>query len=136
MYVLDLSFGGAFTLIKFYITTTVKKRYAERNEMAPRYLEGVAAFIASGFGTLFSAPFNYARNIQYATPPNVPHPSSRRAINNLLRSGYKKYPQDGLFTRNSRNRVRYIAKRLRVGWGSARVKKKKIKLQMMICAKY
>lgn len=67
---------------------------------------------AAALATLFSAPFNYVRSIQYAHLVDSSQPR-RRILMQLSRlwENAKQQP----------NRLTYLGQRLRIGWGTARV---------------
>lgn len=61
----DMVFGLVYEVTR----TSLRNHFCpEDNECTPRRLF-YFNILAGGFATLFSSPFNYARNIQYATHP-------------------------------------------------------------------
>lgn len=77
--------------------------------------------IAGSLGTAISAPFNYARIMQYASPPGNKQPS-------ILFSLYKLAEDTKAARKEARSPVAKLAKsavyiqaRLRIGWGTLRV---------------
>lgn len=115
----DAVFGGVFATIKFRVGSTQKhdeetkhnKKMKESSRHASKGLSGVAVSLVAGCAaTIFSSPFNYARNVAYAAQPSETVPHTFRAIGILIRD-----------SRLDANPVRYAAKRLRIGAGTARV---------------
>lgn len=65
---------------------------------------------AAAVGTVVSGPFNYVRNVVYATPPDVRPPSNIQALRGLWQE-----------TMAHRHPGQFLHDRLRLGWGTARV---------------
>ena len=68
------------------------------------------SLVSGSLATIASAPFNFARNMQYATPPSQRAASTAALLAGLFRQA-----------RAERRPVRFLQRRLRVGWGTARV---------------
>lgn len=68
--------------------------------------------IAAGVATIVTSPINYARNVQYATPPAQPTPSMI-AIWKALRNEAKNYP--------SKCQLQFFSRKLQLGPGISRV---------------
>ncbi len=63
--------------------------------------------------TILSSPWNYVRNVHYATPPGIPAASFYSIITDLFLLSRK---EATLYKRSA-----FILKRFRIGWGTARV---------------
>ena len=64
--------------------------------------------------TILSSPFNYVRNIHYATPPDVQPQSFKYILYDLIH-------QANLKEITKYNQLKFVITRLRIGWGTARV---------------
>lgn len=69
--------------------------------------------MAGTVATFASAPLNYVRNIQYASPAHGPVPGIGAVLRQLW--------HDAANHPTASDRFHYIQQRLRLGWGSARV---------------
>lgn len=69
--------------------------------------------LAAGLATIFSSPFNYVRNIHYATPVK----EQPQSIGHVLKQLY----QDASSYPSRVGRLGFFRERLRIGWGTARV---------------
>ena len=97
----DAVFGSLFAGIRFNMT----------NENSTRMERMYASIIAGGAGTIFSSPFNYARNMKYAAGASgLPSPSILKIFSDLNKDVMKE-PRP----------LSYLQGRLRVGWGTVRV---------------
>lgn len=102
----DLVFGGFFALFR----NEIRLLESQKEGRMSNYV--IDVFSAS-LATLLSSPFNYVRNVHYATPPNVPALSARTILFQLWRSTLEK--------ENLASALRHLQSRLRLGWGTARV---------------
>lgn len=69
-------------------------------------------FLAAALATLASGPFNYARNIQYATSSRERADGTWRVLLALV---------DETREQDVGRRWRFVQSRLRIGWGTLRV---------------
>ena len=69
-----------------------------------------ASMAGGAAGTLASAPLNFVRNIQFATPAHETAPSTYQILADLMRE-----------CRSKQAPFSYVQERLRIGWGTARV---------------
>lgn len=99
----DMTFGGSYELLRHLFRLAAVDN---------TNLEFVANCLAALFSTALSAPFNYARTIQYATAPDKPAPSVREALHHL---NEESRAHKGV------ERFSFFQQRFRIGWGSARV---------------
>lgn len=110
----DVVFGGVYT--------AVRKRLAAEQDPTTILL---ANCTAAALATVASGPWNYVRNVQYATL--VTTPSSTTNNNNNSRNHRSTYAilwrlvQQALEQPTMGRRILYVAARLRIGWGTARV---------------
>lgn len=107
----DLLFGGAFSYLRHeFLPIAMSTRHDITN---PRTTDFLVNLIAGTAATLLSSPFNYIRNIQYATPPNEIPMNSKQIMIELIKNARKE--------EILANKIKYIQSRLRLGWGTARV---------------
>jgi len=71
--------------------------------------------LAACSATIVSAPFNYTRNIKYATPAGQKPPSMKDTLLEVWREAREQS------TKQAFGRSRYIQQRFKLGWGTARV---------------
>lgn len=69
--------------------------------------------MAAGLAVMASGPLNYARNIQYATLPNVRAPTIFEVFQNI-RHESKKFEQERF------GKIRFFQRTFKIGWGTAR----------------
>lgn len=102
----DTVFGGVFAATKHIIAASwIKPK--DSNKKSKDFLASMAGGAA---GTVFSAPLNFIRNIQYNTPHDQRPPGSWELLRDLFNAArLKDRPFD------------YVQERLRLGWGTARV---------------
>ena len=104
----DVIFGGVFSFARHYFVDENNDQRQRRSKFG--FMSDVlSAFLA----TAVASPFNYVRNMQYATSPQH-KPHSTIVILKKLFLGYKK--QKTVFKKYD-----YLQLRLRIGWGTARV---------------
>lgn len=106
----DVVFGGSFALVKFGLTE-LQAGVDDEHRARPLMSSMSASLIAGGCATVLSGPFNYARNMQYATPSSVRRaPSSLSLLRDLFaRARLEPFP------------LVFLQTQLRLGWGTARV---------------
>ena len=107
----DLVFGGVFSLIRHELHQYIEGPRKEHRQ--PRDNDFTINLLSGCVATILSSPFNYIRNIHYATPPGVPHDKFIVVWMNLWREAQAE--GTGL------QRLSFILTRLRIGWGAARV---------------
>jgi hypothetical protein len=106
----DAMFGGSFAIIKCY-TKPAALPSSHPPSTAHRLLDNGSILLAGATATIASAPWNYARNIKYATPPGQPIPSIWCCLRDLFRDA--RTADCGT--------LKFLQQRLRIGWGTARV---------------
>ena len=113
----DAVFGGAFMVVRTALAARVRD-YEQVTEAkagagavgGSRAASVAISFVSGSVATIASAPFNFARNMQYATPPTERAKPTAALIAALFRQA-----------RAERSPVRFLQRRLRVGWGTVRV---------------
>lgn len=100
----DLVFGGTYTFLRFEL------QY--RMQLGSEY-QWVANFTAAAVATIFSGPFNLARNIQFST--------GSRHVADSMTVVLANFTQEVTGQRTWYRKLRHIQNRLRIGWGTARV---------------
>lgn len=103
----DCLWTTVFSSLRYHGTARCKEiEDASRRSSA----EFVAVTFAGAVATSMSSPFNYVRNIVYATSHDAPTPSTWRCLEQLLRDA-----------RASGTPMLFLRRRLMIGWGTARV---------------
>jgi len=103
----DTTFGGIFASLKFGFFLLLVTDKTTKTTMFPMF---PFTILAAGTATIVSAPFNYARNMKYCTPPGNKSPSIPGCLKRMLKNA-----------RQQESPSSYIQQRLRLGWGTARV---------------
>jgi hypothetical protein len=103
----DMTFGGVFAFLRY--------RFSKDRERDPwsRFVSDCTAGLAA---TTVSSPFNYVRNIKYATPPSDEPASGPTILKTLFGRAYKRHRRYGLSFA-----LRYLQHCFRIGWGTLRV---------------
>lgn len=78
------------------------------------YLNFICNFIAAGLATVASGPLNYARTIQYATPPQENPPTILKALKNV-------WNESKMYENHQLSRMSFFQQKFRMGWGTVRV---------------
>lgn len=100
----DVVFGGSYTYIRLEL------QY--RLELSPEQ-RWIANVVAAALATIFSGPFNLARNVQYATKSRHIRPSIIEVFQTLANEVDRQ--------RSLYHKFQHVQNRLRIGWGTARV---------------
>jgi len=101
----DISFGGCYTFLRLQAQYTY--------ELPPEH-QWTANLCAAALATIVSGPFNLARNVQYHSKSSESAPSTWTVLEELVAETRQK-------TGGTHERVAYLTRRLRIGWGTARV---------------
>ena len=111
----DGVFGGCFSSMRRALRSTTPADGCQSDITdGPAPLSGFAVdCTAAAVATALSAPFNYARNMQFAADASAPAPSMRAAIAELV--------SDVRQQRGAMGRLRTLTQRLNIGWGTLRV---------------
>lgn len=108
----DLTFGGVFSFLRheFVRSKSPNDDFSHRKgNLDTFFVDLVSASIA----TVCSSPMNYVRDMHYATPPD----QKVRSITNQLIFLWKESQEQP----TSYDRWRLLQRKLRIGWGTARV---------------
>jgi hypothetical protein len=100
----DAVFGGCYTTIRLQLQWIFDLEAHNQWE---------ANFVASGLAAVVSGPWNYARNLQYATKSREFQPSIRSVFVELMHE--VKQQKDVI------EKLKYLQIQLRIGWGTLRV---------------
>lgn len=100
----DIVFGGCYTWLRLQIQCW--------GDLPPKE-QWKANLIAAGLATIVSGPFNYVRNIHYATSSRDTADGTLQVLRKLV-ANVNDQP-----TRIQK--VQYLQNRLRIGWGTMRV---------------
>ncbi|MBA4697279.1 MAG: hypothetical protein H2069_07825 [Legionella sp.] len=108
----DMVFGSTYELMRHFKKTTPQTQDAQQPNKRS-YAEFAYNAGAAALATIVSSPFNYVRNVVYATPPNIKPPSIYQALSHLHSESKQ---QD-----NYLKQLSFFQRQLRIGWGTARV---------------
>ena len=103
----DVVFGGTYTWLRLQIKVWFDLSKTE---------QWMGNFVAAGFATVLSGPFNYVRTIQFATRSQEKAASTMSILSDLAKQTMDVH--NGSSTLAS---LRFLQNKLRVGWGTARV---------------
>lgn len=110
----DMVFGSTYEMLRSLMKTTSKKSEDKAPGLNQSYIEFLYNASAAAVATIGSSPFNYVRNMQYATPPNIKPPSACEVFTKVWNES--KASQQSFLSRLS-----FFQQRFRIGWGTARV---------------
>ncbi|AWN75646.1 hypothetical protein LEAN103870_16565 [Legionella anisa] len=110
----DMVFGSTYEMLRSLMKTTSKKSENKTLGSNQSYVEFIYNASAAAVATIASSPFNYVRNMQYATSPNLKSPSTCEVLTGVWNES-KTPPQSFL------SRLSFFQQRFRIGWGTARV---------------
>ncbi|KTD71230.1 hypothetical protein [Legionella tucsonensis] len=110
----DMVFGSTYEMLRSLMKTTSKKSGNTALGSNQSYVEFLYNASAAAVATIASSPFNYVRNMQYATPPNLKPPSACEVFTKVWNES--KTPQQSFLSRLS-----FFQQQFRIGWGTARV---------------
>jgi len=103
----DTIFGGACAATKLMLM-----KYVFKNHDTP-FNSAVASVVGASFGCIISSPWNYSRNMMYATPAGDRPPTTYASLRDLW-TATKQQP-------TLAGGAGFLQQRLRIGWGTARV---------------
>jgi hypothetical protein len=107
----DMIFGSTYEMLRGLMNNTNDTIPKNKNQA---HLEFIHNASAAGIATMVSGPFNYVRNMQYATPPNLKPPSMYDALSTVWNEAKVQQP-------SFLGRLSFFQQRFRIGWGTARV---------------
>ena len=100
----DVVFGGCYTFLRF--------EYQHHFQTTSEH-QWVGNFLAAMVATVLSGPFNFVRNVQYATKSQDTARTTQEVLERLWRQ-VRELP-------TASARFHHLQGRLRIGWGTARV---------------
>lgn len=100
----DVVFGACHTWLRLEIQ--------RRLDLTPKN-QWMANIVSAAIATVVSGPFNYARNMQYATPSREEAMSTWTALRQLM--------ADTMQQATPSKQLKHLSSRLRIGWGTLRV---------------
>ena len=107
----DIIFGGVFAMLRHQLM----KQYYDHTDTSISTHRYIINMISACCATILSSPLNYVRNIQYACNPSTN--TDKMTIYRILKSLWiQTQEQIGLY-----NKLSYLQRNLRIGWGTARV---------------
>lgn len=109
----DTVFGGCFGFLQHLLQSSLATRFKQTPELQGSNKDGfkfIASMISGAVATIVSSPFNYVRNMQYATPPGQLPPSTMACLGELYAEA-----------RSHPRRFKFVQERFRIGWGTFRV---------------
>jgi len=101
----DVVFGAFYAILRHEL--------ASDTAHAPGMNQFSANVVAASVATILSSPYNYIRNMNYATPPGISPKSGSSVMLELWRNAMQET--------TLRTRLSHVQSRLRIGWGTARV---------------
>ncbi|KTD06399.1 hypothetical protein Lgra_3176 [Legionella gratiana] len=110
----DMFFGSTYEMLRSLMNNTTKKSENKTSDANQPALEFIYNASAAGMATIVSSPFNYVRNMQYATPPNFKPPSMQEVLT-------KVWSESKDSQRSFLGRMSFFQQQFRIGWGTARV---------------
>jgi len=100
----DVAFGGTYTFLR---------RYVRKSDLLEEQYMWVGDTASAACAAIVSGPFNLARNVQYATGASKQQPSIGKVLRSLAKEAVTKRSLVGAML--------FLQRRLRIGWGTARV---------------
>jgi hypothetical protein len=119
----DMVFGGTFAVARSSLHTAFEQwgkdeenssglssgEQQQQQQQPPRFSFALT-MTAAAMATVFSSPFNYARNMKFATEAGQVSPGTYQSIAQLVAS-----------SKAAESPWRFLQLRLRIGWGALRV---------------
>jgi hypothetical protein len=109
----DLVFGGVYALMRHELLTSAKNDEDRKNNKKKTPPGFLVNLISACIATVASSPWNYVRNVHYATEKGQSPLPSWAIVRGLWDDAMR---EGSLF-----ERVRFLQTRLRIGWGTVRV---------------
>jgi len=105
----DTTFGCTYEVLRYLMQSKLKQYDYDENNQYKFYCNFMATIVAA----IASSPFNYARTIQYATPPH----EKPLFITQILHSVWNQSKAMPTIM----ERMGFFQNQFRIGWGTARV---------------
>ena len=110
----DVVFGGCYTYLRLQLQfgwwNSEAQIHANSNSNSRKWFANMAA---AALATVVSGPFNYVRNVQFATPSHQTADGMGHVLHQLVRETRAQGP--------TLRQLQFLQQRLRIGWGTARV---------------
>ncbi|VEB32654.1 hypothetical protein [Legionella cherrii] len=110
----DMVFGSTYEMLRSLMKSNATKTENQEPRARQAYREFLGNASAAGLATIASSPFNYVRNMQYATSPTRKSPSAHEVLTQLWNES-KKLEKPLL------SQLSFFQQKFRIGWGTARV---------------
>lgn len=107
----DMAFGSTYEMLRSLMRTKAEKTESKKLSANQSFIYNAGA---AAVATVVSSPFNYVRNMHYATPPDRKPASAYEVLTHLWNES--KNPGHSFISRLS-----FFQQKLRFGWGTARV---------------
>jgi hypothetical protein len=109
----ETSYSTTYELMRYLLHAKfVDKNKSTQNASFNLFTaEFVCNVLAAAIGTVASSPFNYARNLQYASIPEAKAPKIKKVLNELWKEST---PHMG----KGLGRAGFFAETLKIGWGT------------------
>jgi hypothetical protein len=107
----DTIFGGSYMYFYFVFRTKLLVPHSDSSTDGSHHTKRMCASVsAAAIATVFSSPFNFVRNMMYATSPGVPCMTTLASLKRFKKQvASREKPWS------------YLQQRLRIGFGTARV---------------
>lgn len=109
----DLIFGGIFALFRNELRLVYCNSSSNRKQKSSKKIHFCIDLISASFATILASPLNYVRNMHYAT---LIHEKPLTIKQHLVLLWKQTLQETELL-----NRLRFLQRRLYIGWGTARV---------------
>lgn len=100
----ELLFGVSYEVTRHFL----QARLAQSGKADNKALYFFSNFLSAGLGVAIAAPFNYARNIQYATPPHEKTATTLKILSNL-------YNETKKANMSSLHRLSFFSEKFKLG---------------------
>jgi hypothetical protein len=107
----DIVFGTTYEVLRHMLQSVGQNK--SDDQTPPQVLQFVSNGVAAATANVTSSPFNFARSMQYATPPSQAPLSIVKILKNVWHESGK--------TPGFKPRLSFFQHRFQIGWGTARV---------------
>lgn len=109
----DTVFGSTYEVLRTLMRAQYRAKHTDDAGSKFQGMEIIFNGTAAGLATMLSSPFNFARNMQYATPPDTKPPTIYQSLQNV-------WMESRLAADKPWDRLLFFQRRFRIGWGAAR----------------
>lgn len=106
----DFIFGSTYEVSRHLM----RNKLPNSKSSYESYLNFVCNLTSAGLATVASGPLNYARTIQYATPPQQKPPAILQSLRNV-------WEESKRHKTHTFSKMSFFQQKFRIGWGTARV---------------